>query len=49
MRAKFGKDKFNAIKTVSFSGEVYYLLIDRKQARFDRDVKLSDREYSVKS
>lgn len=49
MRAKFGKDKFNATGTVSFLGEVYYLLIDGEEVPLDKDIKLSDVDYSVKS
>lgn len=49
MKAKFGKDKFNATGTVSFLGEVYYLLIDGEEAPMDKDIKLSDGDYSVKS
>jgi hypothetical protein len=49
MKAKFGKDKFNATGTVSFLGEVYYLLIDGEEVPFDKDIKLSDGDYSVKS
>lgn len=49
IRAKFGKDKFNATGTVSFLGEVYYLLIDGEEVPFDKDIKLSSGDYSVKS
>ncbi|MBA4854062.1 RNA polymerase sigma factor [Emticicia sp. BO119] len=49
MRAKFGKDNFNATGTISFLGEVYYLLIDGEEAPFDKDIKLSEGNYSVKS
>ncbi|WP_259016235.1 RNA polymerase sigma factor [Emticicia fluvialis] len=49
MRAKFEKDNFNATGTVSFLGEVYYLLIDGQEAQLDKDIKLSDNQYSVKS
>jgi RNA polymerase sigma factor (sigma-70 family) len=49
MRAKFGKDRFNATGTVSFLGEVYYLLIDGEEVPFDKDIKLSSGDYSVKS
>jgi RNA polymerase sigma factor (sigma-70 family) len=49
MRAKFGKDNFNATGTITFLGEVYYLLIDGEEASFDKDIKLSHGDYSVKS
>ena len=49
MKAKFGKDKFNATGTVSFLGEVYYLLIEGEEAPFDKDIKLLDGDYSIKS
>lgn len=49
MKAKFEKDKFNATGTVSFLGEVYYLLIDGEEVPHDKDIKLSDGDYSVKS
>lgn len=49
MKAKFGKDKFDATGTVTFLGEVYYLLIDGQEAPLDKNIKLSDGDYSVKA
>ena len=49
MRANFAKDKFSATGTVSFLGEVHYLLIDGEEVQLDKDIKLSDSQYSVKS
>ncbi|RYU92648.1 RNA polymerase sigma factor [Emticicia agri] len=49
MKAKFGKDKFNATGTVSFLGEVYYLVIDGEEVPMDKDIKLSEGNYSVKA
>ena len=49
MRANFAKDKFSATGTVSFLGEVHYLLIDGEEVQLDKDIKLSDSQYSVKA
>ncbi len=49
MKGKFGENKFNATGTVTFLGEVYYLLLDGEEVPLDKDIKLSDGDYSVKA
>lgn len=49
MKGKFEKDRFNATGTVTILGEVYYLLLDGEEIPLDKDIKLSDGDYSIKS